>query len=108
MRRKTNQKSKLTQKWQIADFAEKEKYGRDKKQTPTDKTYNMWDKKKNTMDEINDLLDIEEKANKLEDIATEMLQTEIRGERQKKSQDYQWVIWQAVHQVAKQTFNHNS
>lgn len=41
------------------------------------------------MDEINDLLDIEEKANKLEDIATEMLQTEIRGERQKKSQDYQ-------------------
>lgn len=46
-------------------------------------------KKKNTMYEINDLLDIEEKANKLEDIATEMLQTEIRGERQKKSQDYQ-------------------
>lgn len=41
------------------------------------------------MDEINDLLDIEEKANKLEDIATEMLQTEIQGERQKKSQDYQ-------------------
>lgn len=55
---------------------------------------------KNALDEINDYLEREEEMNKLEDKATEMLQTETLGKKKKSQQnisDNQWIKWPNGH-----------